>query len=421
MIIPGLVDSHSHIGVYPRPSVEAHSDGNEMTGAAQPALRALDALWPGDPGIRMARAGGVTTANVMPGSGNAIGGQTLYVKLRDGPVEAMMVDPGKPEGGLKMANGENPKRVYGPKGQPPGTRMRLAAIQREQFLKARDYKRKWDAYRRARDEAKADGADKKEPAEPDRDLALESLVEALERKRTVHFHSHRADDIRTVLRLADEFGFEVVIQHGTEAYKLADELARRHVAVSLTLPDSPGGKLEVADLLEETAARLVGAGVALAINTDDPVTESRFLLRTAALAVRGGLSEAEALRAVTLAPAEMLHLGGRIGSIEPGKDADFVVLSGRPFSAYTQVLRTYIEGRRVYDRSEGDQGHYAVGGFALAEPSRGPAPPGPAAPPPPARAAEGGRPRSRRAQPGSPSAPAGSTGSAGLRSTTASC
>ncbi len=131
-IIPGLVDTHSHIGIYPRPSIDAHSDGNEMTGAVQPALRAMDAIWPGDPGIRMALAGGVTTVNIMPGSGNAIGGQTLYLKLRGRTLEEMMVTPGRPEGGLKMANGENPKRAYGPKNQPPGTRMRLAAMQREQ-------------------------------------------------------------------------------------------------------------------------------------------------------------------------------------------------------------------------------------------------------------------------------------------------
>ena len=210
VIIPGLVDTHSHIGIYPRPSIDAHSDGNEMTGAVQSGIRALDAIWPGDPGIRMAVAGGVTTANIMPGSGNAIGGQTLYVKLRGNSIEQMMFTPGRPEGGLKMANGENPKRSYGPKNQPPGTRMRLAAMQREQFVKAREYQRKWQAYRDA--EAKGD---EKNPPQPERDLAMETLVEVLERKRTVHFHSHRADDIMTVLRLADEFGFEVVLQHGT--------------------------------------------------------------------------------------------------------------------------------------------------------------------------------------------------------------
>ncbi len=384
VVIPGLVDTHSHIGIYPRPAVEAHQDGNEMTGPVQSGIRALDAIWPEDPGIRMALTGGVTTANIMPGSGNAIGGQTLYVKLRPGPITNMMVQPGTPEGGLKMANGENPKRAYGSKNQAPGTRMRLAAIQREQFLKAVDYRRKWQSYRTALekfktsrdDAAKKEGADAKpkEPTEPERDLALESLVEVLDRKRTVHFHSHRADDIMTVARLAEEFGFEVVLQHGTEAYKVASDLAKRHIPVSLTIPDSPGGKPEVDDLIEQNAAILEKAGVKLAINTDDFVTESRFLLRTASLAVRGGLSEAAALKALTLNPAEMIHLERRIGSIEAGKDADFLVLSGRPFSVYTQVLQTYIDGQKRYDRADATQHNYAVGGFALADAAMRPKP-----------------------------------------------
>ena len=224
-------------------------------------------------------------------------------------------------------------------------------------------------------EQKADTKDApaaKTPTEPDRDLAMETLVEVLDRKRTVHFHSHRADDIMTVARLAEEFGFEVVLQHGTEAYKVADELARRKIPVSMTIPDSPGGKPEVDDLIEQNAAILEKAGVKIAVNTDDFITESRFLLRTAALAMRGGLSEASALRALTLNPAEMMHLERRIGSIDPGKDADFVVLSGRPFSVYTQVLQTYIDGQKRYDRDDASQANYAVGGFALPDPSKRP-------------------------------------------------
>jgi imidazolonepropionase-like amidohydrolase len=385
VVIPGLVDTHSHIGIYPRPAVEAHQDGNETTGPVQAGIRALDAIWPGDPGIRLALTGGVTTANIMPGSGNVIGGQTLYVKLRPGPITNMMVNPGTPDGGLKMANGENPKRAYGAKNQAPGTRMRLAALQREQFVKALDYRRKWRSYRDALEKAKqskppekteGSKADEtaKAPAEPDHDLALESLVEVLDRKRTVHFHSHRADDIMTVARLSEEFGFEVVLQHGTEAYKVAGELAKRKIPVSLTIPDSPGGKAEVDDLIEQNAAMLEKAGVKVAINTDDFITESRFLLRTASLAMRGGLSEASALRALTLSPAEMLHLESRIGSIETGKDADFVVLSGRPFSVYSQVLQTYIEGQKRYDRADVAQRNYAVGGFALPDHAARPKP-----------------------------------------------
>src|SRR5207237_7426145 len=187
---------------------------------------------------------------------------------------------------------------------PPATRMKLAALQREEFVKAREYQKKWAAYR---DKAKTD----KNATPPDVDLALDPLVEVLERRRTVHFHSHRADDLMTALRLAHEFDFELVLQHATDGYRVAEELARAKVPVSLTLVDSPGGKLEVAGLLEENAAILERAGVKVAINTDDSITESRFFLRTGAIAVRGGMSEDAALRALTLHGAQMLHLGPR--------------------------------------------------------------------------------------------------------------
>lgn len=363
VIIPGLVDTHSHIGIWPRPHVPAHNDGNEGSGPVQSGLRALDAILPSDPGIRMATAGGVTTANIMPGSANVIGGQTLYVKLRGATVEDMRID-GKVLGGLKMANGENPKRWnYDMRKFAPGTRMKLAALQREQFVKARDYQRKWADYRRTRQEGK-------DATEPERDIHLEPLVEALERRRTVHFHSHRADDLMTAVRLAREFGFELVLQHATEGYRVAEELARAKVPVSLTLVDSPGGKLEVAGLLEENAAILDRAGVKVAINTDDSITESRFFLRTGAIAVRGGMSEDSALKALTLRGAEMLHLDHRLGSLEKGKDADFVVLSGPPFSIYTRVRQTYIDGVRVFDGADAQDNAYQTGGFAVADRKR---------------------------------------------------
>jgi imidazolonepropionase-like amidohydrolase len=355
-IIPGLVDTHSHIGIWPRPHVPANQDGNEGSGAIQPILRALDSINPDDPGIRMALAGGVTTANIMPGSGNAIGGQTLYVKLRGNTIEAMRILDMKTLGGLKMANGENPKRAnFDAKKQPPGTRMKLAAMQREQFVEAREYQQKWAAHRKAG----------KDTPPPETDLALEPLVEVLERKRTVHFHSHRADDLMTAVRLSEEFGFELVIQHGTEGYRIADELAKRKIPVSLTLVDSPGGKPEVVGLLEENAAILDKAGVKIAINTDDFITESRFFLRTGAIAVRGGLSEETALKALTLHAAQMLHLDDRLGSLEKGKDADFAVLSGPPFSVYSQVLETYIDGVQVFSRARHKDWTYQAGGFAL--------------------------------------------------------
>jgi imidazolonepropionase-like amidohydrolase len=364
VIIPGLVDTHSHLGVYSRPAVPANSDGNEGSGPVQSGIRALDAVQPDDPGIRMALAGGVTTANIMPGSGNVIGGQTVYVKLRGRTVEEMRLIPGDVLGGLKMANGENPKRFnFEFRKAAPGTRMKVAALQREQFVKARDYQRQWATYRKKKDEAK-------EATPPDTDLSLEPLVEVLEHKRTVHFHSHRADDLMTAVRLAEEFGFELVLQHVTEGYRIADELARHKIPASLTLIDSPGGKPEVAGLLEENAAILNKAGVLVAINTDDSITESRFFLRSGALAVRGGMPEDAALKALTINGAKMMHLDGRLGSLAAGKDADFAVLSGPPFSVYTKVLETYIDGVRVFDRTQPLDWSYQSGGFALGDRSR---------------------------------------------------
>lgn len=362
VIIPGLVDTHSHLGVATRPLID--SDGNEMTGAVQSVVRALDALNPFDPGFRMATAGGITTANVMPGSGNVIGGQTIYVKLRGHTPEQMWIAAEGVLGGLKMANGENPKRAYGSKGQPPGTRMKVAALQRAEFLKAQNYLEKWDAFEKKRAGGEADAKP------PDRDLSLEPLVEVLRRQRTVHFHTHRADDILTVLRLKQEFNFELVIQHGTESYKVVDEIARHNVPVSMTIVDSPGGKAEVVNFIEECGAELHQAGIKVLVNTDDPVTESRFFLRTAAVTVRGGLPEQEALRAVTLYPAQAMHLNHRLGSLEKGKDADFVVLSGPPFSVYTRVLETYIDGRKVFDLNDASQRPYQTGGWGVADKSR---------------------------------------------------
>jgi len=361
VMIPGLVDTHSHLGVASRPRVDANRDNNEMTGPVQSIVRALDSLNPFDPGFRMATAGGVTTANIMPGSGNVIGGQTIYVKLRGYSAEQMWINSPDVYGGLKMANGENPKRVYGSQGKAPATRMKIAALQRAEYIKAQSYVRKWADYRKKL----AAGED---VTAPDVDISMEPLAEVLERKRTVHFHTHRADDILTVLRLKREFGFELVIQHGTEAFKVLDEIAKAQVPVSMTIVDSPGGKAEVVDFIEETGNRMHKKGIKVLVNTDDPVTESRFFLRTAAIAVRGGLPEDAALKSITINGAEAMHLEHRLGSLETGKDADFVILSGAPFSVYTRVLQTYIDGTKVFDLGNNIDRLYQTGGFPL-EPS----------------------------------------------------
>lgn len=354
-ILPGLVDTHSHVGIYSRPAVSAHADGNENSGPLQPQLRASDAIWPGDPGIRMALSGGITTANIMPGSGNIIGGQTAYVKLRGDSVEQMLI-PGA-IGGLKMANGENAKRNYGSRGQAPVTRMAEMALARGAFLQARDY--------RAKREAWENGGKRKGEPEPARDLGMEALLEVLDGKRIVQHHTHRADDILSVLRLAAEFGFRVVIQHGSEAWKVADALAAAKVPVSLIMLDSPGGKLEATQIRDDGAKTLHQAGVAVALHTDDYINDSRFFLREAAMAVRAGMERDAALAAVTLEAARMLDLGDRIGSLEPGKDADFIVLDGDPLDPATRVRQTWIEGAKVYDYDDPADRRYREGGFAL--------------------------------------------------------
>jgi imidazolonepropionase-like amidohydrolase len=270
------------------------------------------------------------------------------------------------QGGMKMANGENPKNVYGPRKQTPSTRMAIAALQRELFVKAQNYQKKWDAYAQAQDKTQEQDTQESARKEPERDLSLEPVIEILQGKRTVHFHTHRADDILTILRLADEFGFKLVLQHVTEGYKVAEEIARRQVPCSIIVLDSPGGKHEATQFAFANAALLEQAGIKVAIHTDDPITNSRFLLRAAALAIRGGMSEAGAIKALTIHGAQMLDLQDRIGSIEVGKDADLVVLSGPPFSVYSQVLTTYIEGELVFDRSRPEDVRYATGGFAVA-------------------------------------------------------
>jgi imidazolonepropionase-like amidohydrolase len=340
-IIPGLVDTHSHVGGI---------GGADDSGPIQPDVRILDSINVRNPGFRRAVAGGLTTLNIMPGSGHLLGGRTIYVKLRGGTsIEDLYIRDvdGKPAGGVKMANGTN-SRAAPPF---PGTRGKSAALMRAAFIKAQEYRDKI---------ARAAGDPEKMPP---RDLGLETLVEILERKRVVHHHTHRHDDILTVLRLAKEFNFRVVLHHVSDGWKVANEIAAAGAPCSVIVIDSPGGKLEAVDLDFKTSAVLEKAGVLTAIHTDDWITDSRLFLRSGALAVRAGMSRDGALKALTISGAKMLDLDARVGSLEPGKDADFVVLSGDPFSVYTQVLETWVEGKKVFDRSDPKDHIYAVGGF----------------------------------------------------------
>jgi len=340
-LMPGLVDTHSHIGGI---------GAADASSPIQPDAREFDAINVRDSGFRRAVAGGLTTLNIMPGSGHLLSGQTVYVKLRGGnTIEDIVIrdSQGEIAGGIKMANGTNSMRD-----KPfPETRAKSAALVREKYIKAQEYRDKI---------AKAAGDAEKMPA---RDIGLEALVEVLEGRRIVHHHTHRHDDIITVLRLSKEFGFRVVLHHVSEAWKVADEIAKAGVPCSVIQVDCPGGKLEASELMFETGGVLERAGAKVAYHTDDWINDSRFFFREAALGVRAGMTRTGALKSLTINGAEMLDLGDRVGSLEPGKDADFVVLSGDPFSVYTHVLQTWVEGKKVFDRDDPKDRLYAVGGY----------------------------------------------------------
>ena len=343
VIMPGLVDSHSHIGEV------AGADGS---GPIQPEVRTLDSINPRASSIQRAQTGGVTTANIMPGSGHLDSGQTLYVKLRDGArtIDDILIKDkdGNYMGGIKFANGTNSLR--GTRGFP-GTRAKSAALVRQKFIQAQEYKKKID-------EANGDASKM-----PKRDLAMETLVAVLEGKKVVHHHTHRHDDILTVLRLKKEFGFRLVLQHVSEAWKVADEIAAAGVASSIIMIDSPGGKLETVDIKWENGTALEKAGALVGFHTDDYINDSRWFLRSAGFGIRSGMSREKALYAMTMANAIMLDIDDRVGTLEKGKDADFIVLSGDPISVYTNVEETWVEGNRVFNRKDPRDYLTAVGGY----------------------------------------------------------
>ncbi len=343
-IMPGLICTHSHIGG------AGAADGS---GPIQPGVRVMDSINVRDSGFRRALAGGLTTLNIMPGSGHLISGQTVYCKLRYYESSPRIVDEilirdqnGAPVGGLKMANGTNSQGD-----SPfPGTRGKSAYLVREQYIKAREY------------QAKVVAANGDASKLPPRDLHLESLVEAMQGKRIGHHHTHRHDDIMTVIRLSQEFGFQTVLHHVSEGWKVAKEIADAKMPCSIIVLDSPGGKVEAKDMTFSNGRVLDEAGVKVAFHTDDWITDSRLFMRSAALAVRAGMNRDKAIAGLTLAGAEMLGLSDRIGSLSVGKDADFAILNGDPLSVYSHVLETWVEGKKAFDLSKPDDQLYAEGG-----------------------------------------------------------
>jgi imidazolonepropionase-like amidohydrolase len=329
VVLPGLVDAHTHLGVHEEAEGWAGDDANEMTDPVTPHVRALDAINPADLGFGDAVAGGVLTVNVNPGSGNPIGGQTVALRCAGAVVDEMVL---RSPSGVKSALGENPKRVFGDRKEFPSTRLGTAAAIRDAFVKAGNYLAKRE---------RGHG----EPAE--RDLRWEALALVLRREIPWRQHCHRADDIATALRLADEFGYRLVIDHGTEAALLADRIAERGVPVLIGPLLTSRSKVELRNRSLANPGRLAAAGVELGIITDHPVVPIQFLHLQAALAVKEGLDPAAALRAVTLVPARVMGVDDRVGSLAPGKAATLCLWSGDPLDVRSRVEAAWIDGRRV--------------------------------------------------------------------------
>jgi imidazolonepropionase-like amidohydrolase len=340
-VMPGIIDCHSHS------MVDAI---NESTYPVTSMVRIRDVLNPTDVDLYRELAGGVTTLNVLHGSANAIGGQNTVVKIKWGrPVEEFIFAGAPP--GIKFALGENPKRTNfpAPAGQPrryPATRMGVEEVIRDAFTRARDYKRTWDEYR-ARLQR-----NEKNLIPPRRDLQLEPLVEVLEGKRLVHAHSYRADEILMLIQIADDFGFKIrTFQHALEAYKVAREIARHGAGASIFV-DNWAYKIEAYDAIPYNAVMLVRAGVNTSVNSDSNERARRLNIEAAKTMKYGDLSEEEALKLITMNPAWQLGIDSRVGSIDVGKDADLGIWNGHPFSVYSRVETTIIDGEIFFDRQQ---------------------------------------------------------------------
>jgi imidazolonepropionase-like amidohydrolase len=332
-VLPGFVEAHGHMGVHEEAEGWAGQDTNEMTDPNGARMRALDAINPAEEGFRDALSGGVTTAVVKPGSGNPIGGRTVAVKMWGRTVDEMLI---REPVSVKSALGENPKRVYGDQKKIPSTRQGVAAVIRDAFTKAQDYKAR-------KENAAAEG----KPF--DRDNTYETLVRVLDREIPWSQHCHRADDIATALRLAEEFGYRLIVNHGTEGHKIADLLAERGIPVVIGPLFTTRSKVELRERSLRNPGILARAGVELAITTDHPVIPIHFLVHQVTLAVKEGLDRATALRTITTNPARIMGLDDRVGSLKPGLDGDVVIWSGDPLDVMSRALKVFVEGTQVYE------------------------------------------------------------------------
>ncbi|KCZ87325.1 amidohydrolase family protein [Hyphomonas johnsonii MHS-2] len=365
-VTPGIIDNHSHLGVYPSPSVSALSDGNEISAPVTANVWSEHGIWPQDPGFTRALAGGITSLQVLPGSANLIGGRGVTLKNVPSRTVQGMKFPGAPYS-LKMACGENPKRVYGyGSGRYPGgapySRMGNIAGYRAAWIKAADYKRKWDKYEKSGGEP------------PTRDLELDTLKGVLDGDILVHMHCYRADEMAQIMDVSKEFGYKVTaFHHAVEAYKIADKLAEYGACTSMWA-DWWGFKMEAYDGIKENIPMVHKAGACAIVHSDSDIGIQR-LNQEAAKAWADGkkvgidIPEEEAWQWLSLNPAKSLGIDGKTGSLAPGKMADVVVWSGNPFSVYTKADQVFIDGALMYDRF--DAAHRPVSDFELGQPGEG--------------------------------------------------
>lgn len=333
VLLPGLIDAHTHIGMWEDSLGFEGADGNEQTDPSTPQLSALDAINPMDRCFVEALEAGVTTVVTGPGSANPVGGRLVAIKTAGRRVDDMVV---KSPVAVKFALGENPKSVYHEKDDAPMTRMATAAIIREQLYKAKRY---LEGLKKAEEDEDAD--------KPEFDYKCEALLPLLRREVEAHFHSHRADDIFTAIRIAKEFDLDYVIVHGTEGHLIADELKKEGTRVFSGPFLCDRSKPELKNLSPACPGVMSSAGIPVAIITDHPVIPLQHLMICVGLAVKEGMDYDEALRSVTINPARILRLDDRIGSLKPGKDADFVIYDGDPLSTYTKVKYVACNGERV--------------------------------------------------------------------------
>jgi len=346
-VTPGVIDTHSHLGVYAAPGVDANSDGNEMTNPSTPNVWAEHSVWPQDPQFPRALSAGVTTIQILPGSANLFGGRSVVLKVVPSRTVQGMKFPAA-KYGLKMACGENPKRVYAQRGLM--TRMGNVAGYRAQWINAEAYRRKWDKW--------LAGDRKGDP--PQRDLAMETLAEVLRGNILVHNHCYRADEMAQMIDIAKEFGYKIAsFHHGVEAYKVADLLAANNIAASVW-SDWGGFKMEAMDGVRGNLPLLQAAGVRTIVHSDDANGMQR-LNQDAAKGISEGrtiginVSEDDAIKWITINPAAALGLDDKIGSLVVGKNADVVLWDKNPFSIYARAEKVFIDGAMLFDRLDPSQ------------------------------------------------------------------